>query len=236
MRSRRFSSTASSEGRNDGGSRDHAHAPARHVSVRKLDAEYPYHDPEGVERFVHVRWREPKSFSYAQRRQSAAGQYEYLWTFPQEWSALIYRLTEVLDGCRRRQGVWLAEGEKDADTLAELGLVASSHRVNGVFSVPHATWLQGASFVVVCMDNDGGPGAKYAWQAYQALQAIGFDMARVTVACPPDGAGHKDVTEHMEAGRAIEELAPVDPGWLASQSSLVRRSDLRRAGYLPSRR
>ena len=69
------------------------------------------------------------------------------------------------------QMVWLVEGEKCADLLADMGLIATTS--GGADSVPRADWsILHNREVIIWPDNDPA-GIKYAAQAYDKLTASG---------------------------------------------------------------
>lgn len=94
------------------------HAPAK----AKIAAVYRYTDADGNLLYENVRF-EPKGFG--QRHVGKDGKVE--WNL-QGVPRVPYRLPDLVNKVRHGSEVWLAEGEKDADTLTELGFTASSFK------------------------------------------------------------------------------------------------------------
>lgn len=193
---------------------------------KRIIAQYLYCDDRGIERFVHVRW-EPKSFSYAQRSYPSGShaRAEYVWRFPQAWRSLIYRLPELLEAIGCGQPVWVAEGEKDADTLAGLGCNATTHHRSGHFAAEHAMWLTEAPQVVICMDRDDA-GILHAHDTYLALLEVGLSPSAIVVR-HARGPGNKDVTDHLEGGWTLDDLIDVNPDALLVRAAGLRSGHVR---------
>src|ERR1043165_2341355 len=88
----------------------------------KIVAAYRYTDADGNLLYENVRF-DPKGFG--QRHFDERG--NPVWNL-QGVTRVPYRLPELLNKVRHGSEVWLCEGEKDADTLVELGFIASSFK------------------------------------------------------------------------------------------------------------
>lgn len=114
--------------------------PAVKPTIEKI---YSYRDRNGNEVYQALRLN-PKSF---RQRHKANGQ--WVWTMDNV-ERVLYNLPEVL----KAETVWIVEGEKDADNLTALGMVATCN-VGGA-----GKWLDGYSeclkgkHVIICGDND----------------------------------------------------------------------------------
>lgn len=104
--------------------------------------------------------------------------------------------------------VWIPEGEKDAEYLMHY-LPADSIAVTSPGGA--AAWakadykpLKVAHRVFILADNDE-PGMNRARGLYQRLKSYGLDVQVWQAA-----DGHKDVTDHLLAGRGLSELEPVE--------------------------
>jgi hypothetical protein len=86
-------------------------------------AEYKYVDTDGNLLYEVVRL-DPKDFR--QRRPDPTGKYGWSWNL-KGVKRLLYRLPQVLRAVADGQTVYVVEGEKDADKLAELGLTATTN-------------------------------------------------------------------------------------------------------------
>lgn len=114
---------------------------------------------------------------------------------------VLYRLPELVNN--PDLPVWVTEGERDADTLGRLGLVATT--------VAHGSWtdvdlspLAGRQAIVV-VDNDAA-GWRKGKKAQEAVVSAGARL--IYTRRPLDG--HKDVTDHIAAGASTDLLPVVD--------------------------
>ena len=86
-----------------------------------IAAVYEYHDETGVLLYASVRF-EPKAF----RQGKPDGQGGLTWNMAGV-RRVPYRLPELVRAAQAGELVWIVEGEKDADRLAALGLVATTN-------------------------------------------------------------------------------------------------------------
>ena len=125
----------------------------------------------------------------------------------------LYRLPEVLAAATAAKTIWLVEGEKDADTLVALKLVATTAGGSGDWNGGFAPLFTGAEQVVILPDNDA-PGRKYA-----ELAARDISLTQVPVkivALPGCGdivtakgtgkANGADISDWLAAGHTLGEL------------------------------
>lgn len=117
---------------------------------------------------------------------------------------VLYNLPEVIRAKNNDETIWVVEGEKDANTLIGLGQVATT-MPNGAGSWLdlHTETLSGAKTVEIIADHDD-VGIQHAVDICRRLRAAGCE-AQVWIS--PD---HKDITDHIEAGKGIDELEPVE--------------------------
>ena len=170
----------------------------------RMVADYVYRDEAGELLFQVVRM-EPKDFR--QRRPKAGGGWE--------WSvkgvrAVPYRLPELV--AEPTRPVVVVEGEKDADNLANLGVLATCNAGGaGKWTGAHAEFLRGRH-VVVLTDNDE-PGRDHARQVAQSLAGIAASVRIVELpGLPPKG----DVSDWLTAGGTkaeLKRLADGSPEW-----------------------
>ncbi len=121
-------------------------APAS--SQRREVAAYPYVDATGTLLFEVVRF-EPKDFR--QRRPDGAGGYH--WNL-KGVEPTLYRLPEVLRAIDANERVYIVEGEKDADRLAQLGLAATCNPGGAGKWKPQLAQLLRGARVAIIPDND----------------------------------------------------------------------------------
>jgi AAA domain len=162
----------------------------------RVVATYPYIDADGVVLFDVVRYV-PKAFR--QRRPLKGG--GYTWSLG-DVKPILYRLLELL--AFPDATVFLVEGEKDADRVASLDLVATTISGSTTWTPELAEPLRGRDIIVLA-DNDE-PGAKKAGEAAQALHGIAATLRLVLLPGLPDKA---DVSDWLDAGHSREELEAV---------------------------
>jgi len=191
-------------------------SPPEHAA--KIVNTYDYTDATGKLVFQVVRY-EPKTFK--QRRPNGTG-----WTWNMDGVTRVpYRLPEVLTATGE---VLIVEGEKDADTLAALGLTATTNSGGaGKWRADYNDALRGKSVVIV-PDNDK-PGQKHAEQVARALHGI---AASVHIMKLPDTV--KDASDYVatftDTAEAAERLALLVEGaaeWTPPQPDAQPATDQR---------
>src|ERR1700674_1521828 len=165
----------------------------------RIVAEYNYRDETGKLRYQRVRY-EPKDFKF--RRPD--GQNGWIWNM-NNTPHLLYRLPEVVGA---RSLVMFVEGEKDADTGHNLGLVATSSGNAGSWREEFSEPLRNKCVAIIA-DADA-PGRKHA----QAVAASLYGKVESLKVLELSGA--KDLSEWIDQGRtreALLELIRNAPEW-----------------------
>jgi hypothetical protein len=182
---------------------------------RRIVATYSYRDEAGELRYQVARF-DPKDF---RQRQPDGSPSRWVWNMDGV-APLPYRLPELLADPVAM--VFIVEGEKDADNLGELGLVATTnHGGAGKWRPGISPWLAGRN-VVILPDNDE-PGRAHARDVAAKLAGVAASVRILALpGLPPKG----DVTDWLAAGgdagdldrllagaplAAAEELAPNTP-------------------------
>ena len=128
-----------------------------------IDAVYDYTDAEGVLLYQVVRHKNPKDFR--QRRPSGIPGEFINGLGDVEW--VPYHLPEVISATKT---VFVVEGEKDADAIRSLGLVATCNNGGAESFKPElAKWFSGKR-VAIIPDNDEA-GRKHAAKVAEILYA-----------------------------------------------------------------
>jgi hypothetical protein len=181
---------------------------------RRIVATYSYRDAGGALCYQVVRF-EPKDFR--QRRPDGAPD-RWLWNMT-GIEPLPYRLPELL--ADPVATVFVAEGEKDCDNLAEIGVLATcNHGGAGKWKPEISHWFAGRN-VVVIPDNDDA-GRAHARDVAARLAKI---AANIRILELPDLPPKGDVSDWIAAGGTAEGLdrlaadaahardeAPIDDG------------------------
>lgn len=103
--------------------------------------------------------------------------------------------------------VYVVEGENDQLTAQNVCGVAAVSQAGGASNAPEkADWsaLKGRDVIVV--QDDDAPGEKRAKKVVAHLQSLADMPASITMA---KAAAGKDLSDHIAAGKTIEELTPV---------------------------
>ena len=161
---------------------------------------YDYHDAAGKTIFQVCRM-EPKSFR--QRRPDGAG--DWIWDL-KSVNPVPYHLPEIMAAAL----VYQVEGEKDADRLRTLGLVATCNPMGaGKWRKEYSPYFQG-KVVVILPDNDLA-GRVHAQDVARNLYGIATSVKVVELPGLPEKG---DVSDWIDAGgtpeqlRALMEAAP----------------------------
>lgn len=169
--------------------------PVANPEKKTIKKSYDYVDASGKLICQSVRF-EPKTF--AQRRPDGNG--GWIWDL-KGVTRVLYRLPRVL---KSTQPVWIVEGEKDVDTLTNLGLIATCN-IGGAkkWMDAYNDALKGKE-IVICPDNDDA-GAAHRDKVMQSVSAVAKSIRLITVPQP-----HKDVSDLHEAEgneRTVEILS-----------------------------
>lgn len=119
---------------------------------------------------------------------------------------VLYNLPRVCAARDAGEVIWVVEGEKDVDTLASLGIVATTMPGGaGKWLGIHTETLAGAQVVLVA-DNDES-GKKHAIDVANELESAGctvnLKISKVKAKA--------DVTDHLDAGLSLDDLEVFDP-------------------------
>ncbi|MCH7779471.1 MAG: hypothetical protein IH848_01375, partial [Acidobacteria bacterium] len=174
-------------------------------SRKNIVATYDYRDEQGVLLFQVVRF-EPKGF----RARRADGNGGWIWDL-KNVRRVPYRLPELIKA-DRREWVFVVEGEKDADRLAGLGLIATTNVFGaGKWTKAYSRFLRQRR-VVILRDNDTG--------GYSHVKKIAEDLlGKATVIKMPvlprlEPKG--DVSDWLDSGGTasdLRQIAEAAPEW-----------------------
>ena len=159
----------------------------------KIVASYDYRDENG-DRIMQVVRMEPKTFR--QRQPDGTG-----WNWSVKGVRTVpYRLPELI--AAPGATIYVCEGEKDADRLASLGLVATCNAGGaGRWTPAHADFLR-ARRVIVLPDNDPA-GVTHGKQVLTSLRGIAAETRIIPLPNLPEKG---DVSDWLDAGGTVEEL------------------------------
>jgi hypothetical protein len=174
--------------------------PDKHpsASASKIVAQYDYRDEMGTLLYQVVRF-DPKDF----RQRRPDGPTGWTWKLG-DVRRVLYRLRNLVDPFPPdTRDVYVVEGEKDADRLSDLMLVATTNVGGaGKWRPEYSGFLRDRN-VVILPDNDD-PGRAHAEQVAKALAGV---AASVKIVCLPDLPDKGDVSDWLKAGGTAEDLA-----------------------------
>lgn len=182
----------------------------------KFVESYDYVDANGKLLFQKLRYvEESGKKTFRQRKPNGHGGWEYsLGDVPK----VLYNLPAVLDASKNGGVVWVVEGEKDANRLIDMGVVATTMPGGaGKWLDIHTDSLVGAVVEIVA-DNDE-VGKRHATEVLGRLRARGIDAQSWI------SASGKDISEHLDGGSQISDLQPFDGGDDGLQSETEQRVD-----------
>ena len=144
---------------------------------------------------------------------------------------VLYRLPELL-AAEPLETVFVAEGEKDVDRIADQGLVATTNPEGaGKWRDEYTATLKGRH-VAILPDNDEA-GRKHAEKVARALNS---EAASLKVVMLPGLPEEGDVSDWFDAGNSVEELLRIvdeTPEWEPSSPAADTPDELE-AGTLLS--
>jgi len=178
---------------------------------------YQYVTAEGVHAYLVERWTNPKTFRCVP-------------SLPVPAARVLYNLPAVLWAVGAGQVVYVVEGERDVNTLAGRGVVATTNVGGaGKWLTHYSDWLTGGHLVIVA-DNDA-PGRDHARAVAAAVKPVAASVALVHA---PVG---KDVTDFLSAGYDLDRLAPLpdldDVGSYRADRIRVKGVNWGWGGYVP---
>lgn len=177
--------------------------PPQKKTKDKLDLlkTYNYNDVDGTLLFQKLRYIDGDGKkTFRQRKPDGRGGWEYsLGDTPK----ILYNLPAVVNAVASGYPIWVVEGEKDADTLIELGIVATTMPGGaGKWLDIHTQVLAGAEVEIIA-DNDE-PGIAHANLVFTELSKAGCSA---NIWATPKG---KDVTEYLALGGNLDEFVSLE--------------------------
>ena len=169
--------------------------------------DYEYRDEKG--QLLFGVWRNPEGPARFTQRQWKDGQWQGRLG---DARRVLYRLPEIIQAVREGHTIYIAEGEKDVETLVKRGLQATTNPMGaGRWREEYGTYLLGAD-VVVLGDMDEA-GAKHVEQVAESLERVAQSI-QVVRSYPGFTPGSKaDVTDWMEAGGTVQKLEELAEPW-----------------------
>ena len=164
---------------------------------KEIERTYDYQDKDNRLLFQVVRYR-PKSF--AVRRPNGNG---WIWDM-KGIAPVLYHLPAVLEAVTKQETIYITEGEKDADCLSEVGLIATTapFGASGKWFPTYTETLKDAREIVILPDNDS-PGKKRAQEVAENLRNSAASLRVIELPGLPPGG---DVSDWLKDGHNPEEL------------------------------
>lgn len=137
--------------------------------------------------------------------------------------AVPYRLPEVIAAVANGQTIYLCEGEKDADRIAELGYPATTNIGGAGNFKPELVEFFRGGHVHVVLDRDRAGYERFG-KLERALtpvvETITFLVAAADVTAP-----HADLSDHLDAGHDLADLVRVTSHDVRAQLALYQARD-----------
>lgn len=191
---------------------------------RVEEAHYDYRDESGSVRYRVFRYRLPNGKkTFTQHPSDGKGGWRHGPGCMDGVEPLPYRLPELL-AADPEETVFVVEGEKDADRLAALGLVATTNH-QGAQSTD-LTWPKFLGYfrgrdVVAIPDNDEG-GRRHVEKVCALLAPVARSVRRLDL---PGLAARGDVSDWLDTGHDLDELghlAYAAPAWTPAPEAAPR--------------
>ena len=208
--------------------------PQRAANRSTIIATYDYHDENDNVIFQVVRF-EPKDFR--QRRPDGKG--GWIWDL-KGVRRVLYHLSQLIAATQKRTPVFLVEGEKDADSLAGFGFIATTNPGGAnKWRDEYTDALRGASVIVIPDHDDAG--REHVDKIIASLSGVAqrirvLDLKAAWPGCPDKG----DISNWIEAGGTRDQLNTLVralPDWLpvAPPNSDGGKSEPWRDGMISAR-
>jgi hypothetical protein len=194
---------------------------------------YPHGERDtGTQADFYIYQHADGSYYLGVKRTSTKQFPQYHWTgqqwakgLPKDFAKIPYRLPELLKA-PRDAWVVIASGEKDAETAARLGFVATTNsggEGKGQWTPELNAWFAGRKRVAIMEDNDA-TGKAHAIEVAAALRNIVPDIRIIGFRDLPT---HGDLTDWIEADRSrgyAELLAQIEGAQAATGYELIKAS------------
>ena len=174
--------------------------PQKKKDKLELVKTYDYVDEDGKLLFQKLRYIDGDGKkTFRQRKPDGRGGWEYsLGDTPK----VLYNLPAVINGVKNGYPIWVVEGEKDADTLIGMGIIATTMPGGaGKWLDIHTNVLAGAEVEIIA-DNDE-PGINHSKIVLNQLQSAGC-TAHIWIT--PQG---KDVSDYLAMGGDLDNFVPL---------------------------
>ena len=173
---------------------------------------YPHGERDTGRQVAFFIYRDARGRPYLGIRKTSTKQYPQFHWDNSRWVTgkpngpkIPYRLPELLDA-PRDAWILICAGEKDADTAAGLGFVATTNpegERKGAWVPELNAWFAGRKRVAIMEDNDA-TGRAHGIEVAEALRSIVPDIRIVTFHDFPE---HGDLTDWKERGRGRDDLS-----------------------------
>ena len=194
-----------------------SYAEAYNYNGNQFVKAYPYTDSKGALLFEVARLRKPDGGKDFRQHRPVKPDGSGKCAFPIRLDVpaelrdnTVYRQPEVEAAVAAGKTVYIVEGEKDADTMAALGLTATTNPGGaGKWKDGHTAHLKGAAAVVIIADNDG-PGENHVRKIYPQMLAAARSAYMIHLTDGYEELKEKgdftDLVEAVGASKALEIL------------------------------
>jgi len=161
-------------------------------------AVYEYRDEWGNPLFRKNRYATASGKTFRIQRHTESGWAHGL----KDTRRVLYRLPELVQAIHEHKTVYVVDGEKDANSLWEVGCPATCDPMgSGKWRAEYGDLLAQAPKVVIVADREEG--------GLEQASTVAFSLAGRTEYEIVESANGKDVYDHLQAGKAVGDLIPV---------------------------
>jgi len=175
--------------------------PKETKSKNKIEAEYFYKDLSGNVIHKTVKYI-PKTFRQFRPDGNGGwiGNLQGVETIP-------YNLEAVATAISSGKEIYIVEGEKDVESLKEIGLTATTSPMGaGKWKQSYNKFLEGADIVIIPdVDDDKDAGIKHSAKVYKALKPIAKSIKILKLDNPTKKKGF-DISDWLQDGGTLEQL------------------------------
>jgi hypothetical protein len=161
----------------------------------KPEGTFTFKNKDGAGHQREHKWRNPDGSKVHIQEYCVNGKWG-VWKKPSDWEYIPYNLPELL-AAPLDVAPWIAEGPKDADNVAALGVLATTNAGGALNWQPElAQYFKGRELAYVLEDNDEA-GRKRTAMIRAALRDVVGTVVPVTF---PELPEHGDVSDWIENG------------------------------------
>lgn len=176
----------------------------KNLNLSTLVKIYNYRDANGKMVYQVLRYQ-PKDFKF-RRPTEDLDQYPsgYIWNIGDS-EKVLYNLDQIVSGISTGAYIWKVEGEKDADNLTELGLIATCNLFgasSGKWKPEYCDQLTGAN--LICVPDEDETGYIHVFEIVRDLLLNNSCKSIKVIFLPLPY--HGDISDYINSGKSVYDL------------------------------